>query len=53
MTSYAPTALQAPAKARAGRDETPLRFRVYAAVYGTFAVLGLAFLALVPVLALA
>ncbi len=53
MASYAPTAYAAPAKREASREQTPLRFRVYSAVYAGLAVLALAFLALVPVVALA
>jgi len=53
MASYAATALSAPAQRDATREETPLRFRVYSAVYAGLAVLALAFLALVPVVALA
>lgn len=53
MTTYAPTALSAPAQRQAGREETPLRFRVYSAVYAGLAFLALAFLALVPVVVLA
>jgi len=53
MTTYAATALSARAQREAGREETRLRFRVYSAVYAGLAVLALAFLALVPVVALA
>ena len=52
MTAYAPTALDARTAREAG-DETPLRFRVYAAVYAALGVLALAFFALLPVVALA
>ena len=52
MTTYAPTAVGSPAKRAAARDETPLRFRVYSAVYAGLAVAGLAFLALVGLAAL-
>jgi len=48
MTTYA---LENRTANRAAHDETPLRFRLYSAVYAVLAVAGLAFLALVGVAA--
>jgi hypothetical protein len=50
MTTYA---LDARTTNESAREETPLRFRAYSAVYAALAVLVLAFLALLPVVALA
>jgi len=44
MTTYA---LENRTAKRAAQDDTPLRFRLYSAVYAVLAVAGLAFLALV------
>jgi hypothetical protein len=52
MTTYAPSALTARSKKDASREETPLRFRVFAGVYAALALGAVAFLALVPVVAL-
>jgi len=52
MTTYAPSALIARSKKEASR-ETPLRFRVVAGVYAALGLGAVAFLALVPVVALA
>lgn len=48
MTTYA---LENRTARREAHDETPLRFRLYSAVYAVLAVAGLAFLALVGVAA--
>lgn len=48
MTTYA---LENRTAERAAHDETPLRFRLYSAVYAALAVAVLAFLALVGVAA--
>lgn len=53
MTAYAPSTHEAPRIAELDREVEPLRFRAFAAVYAGLAALGVAFLALVAILALA